>query len=170
MAEKTFSLKSSQNLKKRCSRLACVQMFYMISMTGISTKMAIDYLSKIKSDIELDINNDETQDTSNGDKNKHLLDLKKSDNDYLFFLLNINDIVIYDEMISSTLINDITDLNIITLSIIRSATNEMKIADINSIIVINEYIEIAKSFFGNSKQIGFINGVLNKIKNLMSNC
>lgn len=75
-----------------------------------------------------------------------------------------------DELISQFLASDwkISRIGRLVLSILRTATYElMDFPETDKAIVINEYLEIAK-LFNHDGEVGFINGVLDKIAQALS--
>lgn len=69
-----------------------------------------------------------------------------------------------DEKICPNLDRKLNNLNPIERSILRLATYELMLADVPYKVVINEAIEVAKSF-GAEESHRYINGVLDKIAN-----
>lgn len=78
-------------------------------------------------------------------------------------LENLNDIYKNDEKISKLLPKD-AYMNLLTMSIVRSACHEMDTGNIEYNIIVNEYVEITKSFFNSQKQVKFVNAVLDNFR------
>lgn len=133
-------------IKRRCARLAAVQAFYQVHMTGNHISVLVDEFLN-----------------SNMWHSWSKIDMKM-DEKYFHKLINgATDVSQFDENIIKHLDSDISRLDNVVLSIIRVAIYEMSISSLNKKIIMNEYIEISKAFFGTDSQVYLINGVLHNI-------
>lgn len=146
-------MQKMQNLRKRQARLLLVQSFYNIHVTGMHHTSVINFIPEITKNVLNTKINSQTQQ-----------DMFDPDIDYFMQnILEINDIHEYDDKIEKCIQSNPESMDLVTFSILRSACHEIKTYKVHHKIIINEYIEISKSFFNNHRQISFINGVLHNI-------
>lgn len=198
----------SLNLSRRYSRLALVQIMYLVAIRGIHISKAIEELKNLIddenniansmisdaekiSDVEQNpIDQGENYDSSKNDilgsdnpgddmpgddmaeeeepqesmKNEKKLLVYNTNEEYFNKLVeNLTDIYKNDERISKFLPKD-AYVNLLTMSIIRGACHEMDTDSVEYNVVVNEYVEIAKSFFNSQKQVKFVNAVLDNFR------
>lgn len=144
----------AKNFKKSLSRLMAIQIFYQFHFFNKSQE-----LQQIKEDIV----------------NNYLLNVesdissysKKIDNNFLEKLITGLEFKIteIDQEISNFLKNDWTfdKLDDITKEILRLATLELQVCDnIPAKVIIDEYVDIAASFFDN-KKVTFVNATIDNL-------
>jgi transcription antitermination protein NusB len=158
MTKKLKSKKTSPNLKRTLSRLMAIQIFYQHNFFGDEKK-----LDEIKNDV---IENYAIDCDDNLSSYREKIDEEFLNNLISGLKLNVEKI---DEDISKLLQKgwEFNSLDDVAKEILRFGTFELKfMLDAPLKVIINEYVDIAASFF-DSKKITFINGVLeNLAKNL----
>jgi len=145
-------LKSDNHNKKSSARLFAVQILFEMEING---KKINNILERLTDEYLIEISR--LNKTEKADKNhliKILKGVKKSQKD---IDLNIN-----DNLIGWSL----SRIDSVSRAILRSALYELRECnDIPVKVIINEYIEISKSFFEGDEP-NFINGILDKISKI----
>jgi transcription antitermination protein NusB len=143
---------SSKDKKARTvARLVCVQALYQMEMTGIGVEAVIREFTDYRFDGKIDSEVD---------------DSALAEADAVFFAEGLRTIVkeqaVIDRLVSDRLSSGwrLDRLDATLRAILRSGAFELKFrSDIATEIVINEYIEIAKAFYGDT-EARFVNAAL----------
>ena len=147
-----FNLKSDNHNKKSSARLFAVQILFEMEING---KKINNILERLTNEYLIEISR--LNKTEKADKNhliKILKGVAKSQKD---IDLNIN-----DNLIGWSL----SRIDSVSRAILRSALYELRECnDIPVKVIINEYIEISKSFFEGDEP-NFINGILDKVSKI----
>ena len=147
-----FNLKSDNHNKKSSARLFAVQILFEMEING---KKINSILERLTDEYLIEISR--LNKTEKADKN-HLIKILKG------VIKNQKDI---DLNINDNLIGwSLSRIDSVSRAILRSALYELRECnDIPVKVVINEYIEISKSFFEGDEP-NFINGILDKISKI----
>lgn len=146
--------KPSQRRKRSLSRLIAIQIFYQNDFLNGEKKLA-----EIKEDV---IENYTLDDEKNISSYREKIDENFLDN--LLFGME-NDVKNIDEEISKFLKDgwNLERLDEVAKQILRLGTFELKFSsDVPPKVIIDEYVDIAASFF-DQKKITFVNGVLDNL-------
>ena len=138
--------------KKSAARLLGVQILFEMEINGKNTKTVIKRLTKSYLKEISELNNDEV-----------------SDKGYLIKILN--GVSLHQEKIDKDIIENLNNwtlsrIDSVSRAILRSACFEIhECLDVPPKVIINEYVNISKSFF-NDKEPNFINGILDSISKI----
>tara|TARA_B100000085_G_scaffold144662_1_gene131588 strand:+ start:507 stop:962 length:456 start_codon:yes stop_codon:yes gene_type:complete len=145
-------LKSDNHNKKSSARLFAVQILFEMEING---KKINNILERLTNEYLIEISR--LNKTEKADKNHLIKILKGVTKNQKDIDLNIN-----DNLIGWSL----SRIDSVSRAILRSALYELRECnDIPVKVVINEYIEISKSFFEGDEP-NFINGILDKISKI----
>jgi len=145
-------LKSDNHNKKSSARLFAVQILFEMEING---KKINNILERLTNEYLIEISR--LNKTEKADKNHLIKILKGVTKSQKDIDLNIN-----DNLIGWSL----SRIDSVSRAILRSALYELRECnDIPVKVVINEYIEISKSFFEGDEP-NFINGILDKISKI----
>tara|TARA_B100002019_G_C21090573_1_gene508426 strand:- start:160 stop:615 length:456 start_codon:yes stop_codon:yes gene_type:complete len=145
-------LKSDNHNKKSSARLFAVQILFEMEING---KKINSILERLTDEYLIEISR--LNKTEKADKNHLIKILKGVTKNQKDIDLNIN-----DNLIGWSL----SRIDSVSRAILRSALYELRECnDIPVKVVINEYIEISKSFFEGDEP-NFINGILDKISKI----
>lgn len=149
-------------LERSSARLAAVQALYEMDMTGIAAASVIDEFLR-KRWIPAP--------GSSGDGEDDLPDLPAPDASLLSDLVRGVDArrTDLDGMIGPALSGDWTvdRLEVLLRAILRAGAFELlSMSEVPARVVINEYVNVAKAFFDDSKP-GLVNGVLDKLAHVL---
>tara|TARA_B100000676_G_C18054267_1_gene833343 strand:+ start:1002 stop:1457 length:456 start_codon:yes stop_codon:yes gene_type:complete len=145
-------LKSDNHSKKSSARLFAVQILFEMEING---KKINSILERLTDEYLIEISR--LNKTEKADKNHLIKILKGVTKNQKDIDLNIN-----DNLIGWSL----SRIDSVSRAILRSALYELRECnDIPVKVVINEYIEISKSFFEGDEP-NFINGILDKISKI----
>ena len=138
--------------KKSAARLLGVQILFEMEINGKNTKTVIKRLTESYLKEISELNNDEV-----------------SDKGYLIKILN--GVSLHQEKIDKGIIENLNNwtlsrIDSVSRAILRSACFEIhECLDVPPKVIINEYVNISKSFF-NDKEPNFINGILDSISKI----
>lgn len=138
--------------KKSAARLLGVQILFEMEINGKNTKTVIKRLTESYLKEISELNNDEV-----------------SDKGYLIKILN--GVSLNQEKIDKDIIENLNNwtlsrIDSVSRAILRSACFEIhECLDVPPKVIINEYVNISKSFF-NDKEPNFINGILDSISKI----
>ena len=138
--------------KKSAARLLGVQILFEMEINGKNTKTVIKRLTESYLKEISELNNDEV-----------------SDKGYLIKILN--GVSLHQEKIDKDIIENLNNwtlsrIDSVSRAILRSACFEIhEYLDVPPKVIINEYVNISKSFF-NDKEPNFINGILDSISKI----
>ena len=138
--------------KKSAARLLGVQILFEMEINGKNTKTDIKRLTESYLKEISELNNDEV-----------------SDKGYLIKILN--GVSLHQEKIDKDIIENLNNwtlsrIDSVSRAILRSACFEIhECLDVPPKVIINEYVNISKSFF-NDKEPNFINGILDSISKI----
>ena len=145
-------MKSGNHNKKSSARLFAVQILFEMEING---KKIISILERLTDEYLIEISR--LNKTGKADKNHLIKILKGVTKNQKDIDLNIN-----DNLIGWSL----SRIDSVSRAILRSALYELReCIDIPVKVIINEYIEISKSFFEGDEP-NFINGILDKISKI----
>ena len=145
-------MKSDNHNKKSSARLFAVQILFEMEING---KKINNILERLTNEYLIEISR--LNKTEKADKNHLIKILKGVTKNQKDIDLNIN-----DNLIGWSL----SRIDSVSRAILRSALYELRECnDIPIKVVINEYIEISKSFFEGDEP-NFINGILDKISKI----
>ena len=145
-------MKSSNHNKKSSARLFAVQILFEMEING---KKINNILERLTDEYLIEISR--LNKTEKADKNHLIKILKGVTKNQKDIDLNIN-----DNLIGWSL----SRIDSVSRAILRSAFYELRECnDIPVKVIINEYIEISKSFFEGDEP-NFINGILDKISKI----
>ena len=145
-------MKSDNHTKKSSARLFAVQILFEMEING---KKINSILERLTDEYLIEISR--LNKTEKADKNHLIKILKGVTKNQKDIDLNIN-----DNLIGWSL----SRIDSVSRAILRSALYELRECnDIPVKVVINEYIEISKSFFEGDEP-NFINGILDKISKI----
>ena len=145
-------MKSGNHNKKSSARLFAVQILFEMEING---KKINNILERLTNEYLIEISR--LNKTEKADKNHLIKILKGVTKNQKDIDLNIN-----DNLIGWSL----SRIDSVSRAILRSALYELRECnDIPVKVVINEYIEISKSFFEGDEP-NFINGILDKISKI----
>jgi len=145
-------LKSDSHNKKSSARLFAVQILFEMEING---KKINNILERLTDEYLIEISR--LNKTGKADKNHLIKILKGVTKNQKDIDLNIN-----DNLIGWSL----SRIDSVSRAILRSALYELRECnDIPVKVIINEYIEISKSFFEGDEP-NFINGILDKISKI----
>lgn len=145
-------MKSDNHNKKSSARLFAVQILFEMEING---KKINSILERLTDEYLIEISR--LNKTEKADKNHLIKILKGVTKSQKDIYLNIN-----DNLIGWSL----SRIDSVSRAILRSALYELRECnDIPVKVVINEYIEISKSFFEGDEP-NFINGILDKISKI----
>jgi len=145
-------LKSGNHNKKSSARLFAVQILFEMEING---KKINSILERLTDEYLIEISR--LNKTGKADKNHLIKILKGVTKNQKDIDLNIN-----DNLIGWSL----SRIDSVSRAILRSALYELReCIDIPVKVIINEYIEISKSFFEGDEP-NFINGILDKISKI----
>tara|TARA_B100001939_G_scaffold3907_1_gene3742 strand:+ start:167 stop:622 length:456 start_codon:yes stop_codon:yes gene_type:complete len=145
-------LKSDNHNKKSSARLFAVQILFEMEING---KKINNILERLTNEYLIEISR--LNKTEKADKNHLIKILKGVTKSQKDIDLNIN-----DNLIGWSL----SRIDSVSRAILRSALYELRECnDIPVKVIINEYIEISKSFFEGDEP-NFINGILDKISKI----
>ncbi len=145
-------MKSDNHNKKSSARLFAVQILFEMEING---KKINNILERLTNEYLIEISR--LNKTEKADKNHLIKILKGVTKNQKDIDLNIN-----DNLIGWSL----SRIDSVSRAILRSALYELRECnDIPVKVVINEYIEISKSFFEGDEP-NFINGILDKISKI----
>lgn len=145
-------MKSDNHNKKSSARLFAVQILFEMEING---KKINNILERLTDEYLIEISR--LNKTEKADKNHLIKILKGVTKNQKDIDLNIN-----DNLIGWSL----SRIDSVSRAILRSALYELRECnDIPVKVVINEYIEISKSFF-EGEEPNFINGILDKISKI----
>lgn len=145
-------MKSDNHNKKSSARLFAVQILFEMEING---KKINSILERLTDEYLIEISR--LNKTEKADKNHLIKILKGVTKNQKDIDLNIN-----DNLIGWSL----SRIDSVSRAILRSALYELRECnDIPVKVVINEYIEISKSFF-EGEEPNFINGILDKISKI----
>tara|TARA_Y100000816_G_C25637811_1_gene339702 strand:- start:58 stop:513 length:456 start_codon:yes stop_codon:yes gene_type:complete len=145
-------LKSDNHNKKSSARLFAVQILFEMEING---KKINNILERLTDEYLIEISR--LNKTEKADKNHLIKILKGVTKNQKDIDLNIN-----DNLIGWSL----SRIDSVSRAILRSALYELReCIDIPVKVIINEYIEISKSFFEGDEP-NFINGILDKISKI----
>ena len=138
--------------KKSAARLLGVQILFEMEINGKNTKTVIKRLTESYLKEISELNNDEV-----------------SDKGYVIKILN--GVSLHQEKIDKDIIENLNNwtlsrIDSVSRAILRSACFEIhECLDVPPKVIINEYVNISKSFF-NDKEPNFINGILDSISKI----
>ena len=138
--------------KKSAARLLGVQILFEMEINGKNTKTVIKRLTESYLKEISELNDDEV-----------------SDKGYLIKILN--GVSLHQEKIDKDIIENLNNwtlsrIDSVSRAILRSACFEIhECLDVPPKVIINEYVNISKSFF-NDKEPNFINGILDSISKI----
>ena len=138
--------------KKSAASLLGVQILFEMEINGKNTKTVIKRLTESYLKEISELNNDEV-----------------SDKGYLIKILN--GVSLHQEKIDKDIIENLNNwtlsrIDSVSRAILRSACFEIhECLDVPPKVIINEYVNISKSFF-NDKEPNFINGILDSISKI----
>ena len=145
-------MKSDNHNKKSSARLFAVQILFEMEING---KKINNILERLTNEYLIEISR--LNKTEKADKNHLIKILKGVTKSQKDIDLNIN-----DNLIGWSL----SRIDSVSRAILRSALYELRECnDIPAKVIINEYIEISKSFFEGDEP-NFINGILDKISKI----
>ena len=145
-------MKSDSHNKKSSARLFAVQILFEMEING---KKINNILERLTNEYLIEISR--LNKTEKADKNHLIKILKGVTKSQKDIDLNIN-----DNLIGWSL----SRIDSVSRAILRSALYELRECnDIPVKVIINEYIEISKSFF-EGEEPNFINGILDKISKI----
>ena len=145
-------MKSDSHNKKSSARLFAVQILFEMEING---KKINNILERLTDEYLIEISR--LNKTEKADKNHLIKILKGVTKNQKDIDLNIN-----DNLIGWSL----SRIDSVSRAILRSALYELRECnDIPVKVIINEYIEISKSFF-EGEEPNFINGILDKISKI----
>ena len=145
-------MKSDNHNKKSSARLFAVQILFEMEING---KKINNILERLTDEYLIEISR--LNKTEKADKNHLIKILKGVTKNQKDIDLNIN-----DNLIGWSL----SRIDSVSRAILRSALYELRECnDIPVKVIINEYIEISKSFF-EGEEPNFINGILDKISKI----
>ena len=145
-------MKSGNHNKKSSARLFAVQILFEMEING---KKINNILERLTDEYLIEISR--LNKTGKADKNHLIKILKGVTKNQKDIDLNIN-----DNLIGWSL----SRIDSVSRAILRSALYELRECnDIPVKVIINEYIEISKSFF-EGEEPNFINGILDKISKI----
>lgn len=145
-------MKSGNHNKKSSARLFAVQILFEMEING---KKINSILERLTDEYLIEISR--LNKTEKADKNHLIKILKGVTKNQKDIDLNIN-----DNLIGWSL----SRIDSVSRAILRSALYELReCIDIPVKVIINEYIEISKSFF-EGEEPNFINGILDKISKI----
>ena len=145
-------MKSGNHNKKSSARLFAVQILFEMEING---KKINNILERLTDEYLIEISR--LNKTEKADKNHLIKILKGVTKNQKDIDLNIN-----DNLIGWSL----SRIDSVSRAILRSALYELRECnDIPVKVIINEYIEISKSFF-EGEEPNFINGILDKISKI----
>ena len=145
-------MKSDNHNKKSSARLFAVQILFEMEING---KKINNILERLTNEYLIEISR--LNKTEKADKNHLIKILKGVTKSQKDIDLNIN-----DNLIGWSL----SRIDSVSRAILRSALYELRECnDIPVKVIINEYIEISKSFF-EGEEPNFINGILDKISKI----
>ena len=145
-------MKSDSHNKKSSARLFAVQILFEMEING---KKINNILERLTDEYLIEISR--LNKTGKADKNHLIKILKGVTKNQKDIDLNIN-----DNLIGWSL----SRIDSVSRAILRSALYELRECnDIPVKVIINEYIEISKSFF-EGEEPNFINGILDKISKI----
>ena len=145
-------MKSDNHNKKSSARLFAVQILFEMEING---KKINNILERLTNEYLIEISR--LNKTEKADKNHLIKILKGVTKNQKDIDLNIN-----DNLIGWSL----SRIDSVSRAILRSALYELReCIDIPVKVIINEYIEISKSFFEGDEP-NFINGILDKISKI----
>ena len=145
-------MKSDSHNKKSSARLFAVQILFEMEING---KKINNILERLTDEYLIEISR--LNKTEKADKNHLIKILKGVTKSQKDIDLNIN-----DNLIGWSL----SRIDSVSRAILRSALYELRECnDIPVKVIINEYIEISKSFF-QGEESNFINGILDKISKI----
>jgi len=145
-------LKSGNHNKKSSARLFAVQILFEMEING---KKINNILERLTNEYLIEISR--LNKTEKADKNHLIKILKGVTKSQKDIDLNIN-----DNLIGWSL----SRIDSVSRAILRSALYELRECnDIPVKVIINEYIEISKSFFEDDEP-NFINGILDKVSKI----
>lgn len=145
-------MKSGNHNKKSSARLFAVQILFEMEING---KKINSILERLTDEYLIEISR--LNKTGKADKNHLIKILKGVTKNQKDIDLNIN-----DNLIGWSL----SRIDSVSRAILRSALYELReCIDIPVKVIINEYIEISKSFF-EGEEPNFINGILDKISKI----
>lgn len=150
MSTKTKKVQTNINTPRHSARVAAVQALYQVEQTKESTKHVVRDMSES----EFSILQQEGYVRPENELFENLV--------HNTFLLKGEIDIIIKEFLSDNWRLD--RLSCILKIILRLATYELRSSlTIPSKIILNEYIEITKDFLDNKSEVGFVNGILDKI-------
>ena len=145
-------MSKESHIKKSAARLLGVQILFEMEINGKNTKTVIKRLTESYLKEISELNNDEV-----------------SDKGYLIKILN--GVSLHQEKIDKDIIENLNNwtlsrIDSVSRAILRSACFEIhECLDVPPKVIINEYVNISKSFF-NDKEPNFINGILDSISKI----
>lgn len=135
------------------SRLCVVQALYQLVMNSSSKEVVLKKFLNESAHL--------TEDEDLGEFDKDFFEL--------LFVKIVDNLDEIDKIISGFLKEgwEIKRLNLVILNILRCGVAELKYLDVPFQVVINEYIEITRSF-SNEEECQFVNGCLNSVKDFLA--